>query len=67
VYRWARNDELFLFGDRKFLGVGGGGEFALRIGEDFLKGQCGICKTFNNELLSDREFTIRKLEVWGTS
>ncbi len=65
MYRWSRKEELFLYADKKCIAAGGGGEFALRVGDDFSKGQCGKCNTFENELLSDKVFTVSKFEVWG--
>lgn len=56
---------MFLYSDKKCIGAGGGGNFAIRVGEDFYKGECGKSTTFENDLLSDEHFTISKFEVWG--
>ena len=55
---------MFLYTKKDCFAVGGG-EFAIRVGEDFLKGECGISNTFDNDMLSDKNFSIRKFEVWG--
>lgn len=65
VYRWTRKNDMFLYSDNKCVAAGGGGQFAVRVGEDFYKGECGVALTFDNELLSDQHFTVRSFEVWG--
>lgn len=67
VYRWSKKNELFLYSRKNCIGAGGGGMFAVRVGEDFMKGHCGISTTFDNELLSDEEFTVKSLELWSAS
>jgi len=54
-----------MYSDEHCIAAGGGGKFAVRIGEDLLKGECGVSLTFDNELLSDEHFTVRNFEVWG--
>jgi len=65
VYRWTKKAELFMYSKKNCLAAGGGGKFAVRVGEDFLKGECGVSDTFENELLTDEEFTIKNFEIWG--
>jgi len=54
-----------MYSKKNCLAAGGGGKFAVRVGEDFLKGECGVSDTFENELLTDEEFTIKNFEIWG--
>ncbi len=56
---------MFQYSSQTNLAAGGGGDFAVNVGEDFLKGSCGVSSTFENELLSDPQFTVSQFEVWG--
>ncbi|XP_010533006.1 PREDICTED: oxidation resistance protein 1 isoform X2 [Tarenaya hassleriana] len=50
----------------EFLAFGGGGNFALWLDEDLLKGTSGSCETFGNECLaSSGEFELKNVELWG--
>lgn len=65
VYKWGGKQDLFLYSRESSIGAGGGKEFGIFIGDGFYKGMCGMSMTFDNDYLSDREFTVRKFEVWG--
>ncbi|KAM7261523.1 hypothetical protein ACFE04_008890 [Oxalis oulophora] len=48
------------------LGLGGGGDFALRLNEDLLSGSSGACDTFGNLCLAhSSEFELKNVELWG--
>ncbi|XP_074282303.1 uncharacterized protein LOC141606861 [Silene latifolia] len=48
------------------LAFGGGGNFALSLDEDLLRGSSGPCDTFGNACLAfDSEFELKNVELWG--
>jgi hypothetical protein len=58
---------MFVYSDKHCLLIGGGSKSAIRIEDNFHRGECGVSETFNNELLSDQSFTIKNFEIWGIS
>ncbi|GAA0172285.1 hypothetical protein LIER_26137 [Lithospermum erythrorhizon] len=48
------------------LAIGGGGNFALCMDGDMLRGTSGPCETFGNLCLAhDQEFELKNVELWG--
>lgn len=48
------------------LAFGGGGNFALCLDEDLLRGTSGPCETFGNLCLAHNpEFELKNVELWG--
>ncbi|CAM9137130.1 unnamed protein product [Choristocarpus tenellus] len=66
-YVWSGMNTYFQYSTDNSLGMGGGGgNFGLFIGEDFMKGSTGMCRTFDNPpLCSKQEFEVCNIEIWG--
>lgn len=56
---------MFQYSNLTCLAAGGGGDYSLFVGEDFIKGTCGISATYENEMLSEQNFKVKQFEVWG--
>lgn len=63
----AVNSSYFIFGNNKYLAVGGGGvNYGFSLDEKLEKGTSGTCTSFNNpSLVGDKNtFEIRIVEIW---
>uniref|UniRef100_A0ACD6AP47 Uncharacterized protein n=1 Tax=Avena sativa TaxID=4498 RepID=A0ACD6AP47_AVESA len=66
IYRQTGANNYFTFCSPEYLAMGGGGHFALYLGEDLLNGSSSTSETFNNPCLSlSGEFEVRHVELWG--
>jgi hypothetical protein len=76
VYRWTRANRFFQISSHDHLAIGGGGQFALWLGDDLCYGTTAVCPTFGNPPLTfarragpdDRsglvDFEIVVVEAW---
>ncbi|CAF1378998.1 unnamed protein product [Adineta steineri] len=66
VFHWTGNNQFFVKGDVKTLGIGSGeGTYGLWLDADLYHGRTCPSKTFNNVRLSSKEdFIIASVEVW---
>ncbi|UJR14093.1 hypothetical protein I4U23_001089 [Adineta vaga] len=66
VFHWTGNNQFFVKGDVKSLGIGSGeGTYGLWVDADLYHGRTCRSKTFDNTLLSSKEdFIIASVEVW---
>ncbi|XP_040569284.1 uncharacterized protein [Lepeophtheirus salmonis] len=66
VYSWTGINDYFYKGDLNNIIVGGGdGKFGLLLDSDLNQGRTDSCLTFNNQPLTDQDFTIKCLECWS--
>uniref|UniRef100_A0ACD5VDD4 Uncharacterized protein n=2 Tax=Avena sativa TaxID=4498 RepID=A0ACD5VDD4_AVESA len=66
IYRQTGANNYFTFCSPEYLAMGGGGHFALYLGEDLLNGSSSTSETFNNPCLSlSEEFEVKHVELWG--
>ncbi|XP_048541261.1 oxidation resistance protein 1-like [Triticum urartu] len=66
VYRQTGANNYFTFCSPEYLAMGGGGHFALYLGEDLLNGSSSTSETFNNPCLSlSQDFEVKHVELWG--
>ncbi|CAM0913698.1 unnamed protein product [Alopecurus aequalis] len=66
IYRPTGANKYFTFCSPEYLAMGGGGHFALYLGEDLLNGSSSTSETFNNPCLSrSQEFEVKHVELWG--
>ncbi|XP_010412687.1 PREDICTED: oxidation resistance protein 1 [Camelina sativa] len=66
IFRPTGANRYYLMCMNEFLAFGGGGNFALCLGEDLLKATSGPSETFGNECLaSSTEFELKNVELWG--
>jgi hypothetical protein len=63
----SENSSMFVFGNSKYMAIGGGGlHYGLSLDESLSKGTTGCCKTFNNPPIGGRPtFEVRNLEIWA--
>ncbi|CAF3008704.1 unnamed protein product [Rotaria socialis] len=66
VFHWTGNNQFFIKGDVKALGLGSGeGTYGLWLDADLYHGRTCPSKTFNNTRLSSKEdFIIASIELW---
>jgi len=70
VYEWTGANRYIQLLDKQngAIAMGGGGNFGLRLEDDFQRGSTGRCATFGNDPLCDGEgcgFKIADVECWG--
>ncbi|CAF1334547.1 unnamed protein product [Rotaria sp. Silwood1] len=66
AFHWTGNNQFFIKGDVKALGIGSGeGTYGLWLDADLYRGRTNPSKTFNNIRLSSKEdFIIASIEIW---
>ena len=55
VWRWSHRNTYFQYSDAKFLALGGGSHYAIRIDDELLHGTTGACDTFDSPPLVPSE------------
>ncbi|KAF2068870.1 hypothetical protein CYY_009807 [Polysphondylium violaceum] len=66
VYKWTKENDLFIYSSHDYISIGGGSMFGLWMNNDFLNGYSGPCETFNNSTLSfENDFRPIIVECWG--
>ena len=68
IYTWTCANELFQFSDNRRIVIGGGSTgSALVVFDNWLRGTCAPCETFNptEPLACTSEFVIGDIEFWG--
>lgn len=67
AYHWTGENAYFIKGNGDSLAFGAGdGQFGLWLDGDLFHGRSRRCKTFRNEVLSQKEdFVVKALEAWG--
>ncbi|GAM18493.1 hypothetical protein SAMD00019534_016680 [Acytostelium subglobosum LB1] len=68
VFKWTKENDMFLQTSHEYLAVGGGSMFGLWMDADFDHGFSGTCETFNNTTLSHRnDFVPLVVECWSVN
>ncbi len=66
IYRWSKENHLFVLSDRTHLAIGGGDGFALQLDEDLDTGVSTSSATYRNPILSSGEFfRVLNVEVFA--
>ena len=66
AYRWSEANVYFAHGKADSISIGGGGHFALWLGDSLTHGSSNTCETFQSPCLaSSVNFAVQKLEVWA--
>jgi hypothetical protein len=67
IYRWSKENHLFVLSDRTHFAIGGGGDgFALQLDEDLDTGVSTSSATYRNPILSSGEFfRVLNVEVFA--
>ncbi|GAM17664.1 hypothetical protein SAMD00019534_008390 [Acytostelium subglobosum LB1] len=66
VFKWTKENDLFLYTSLEYLAIGGGSMFGLWMDTDFLHGYSGPCETFKNDCLSfASDFNPIVVEFWA--
>ncbi|XP_043698380.1 uncharacterized protein LOC122649081 isoform X2 [Telopea speciosissima] len=66
VFRPTGANHYFTLCSPDFLALGGGGHFALYLGDDLLRGSSSVSETYGNSCLAQSEdFEIKEVELWG--
>mmetsp|Transcript_45633 Transcript_45633/g.120680 ORF Transcript_45633/g.120680 Transcript_45633/m.120680 type:complete len:511 (+) Transcript_45633:50-1582(+) len=66
AFSWTSRNSFFMFSDDTVLAMGGGGQYAITVDCDFLRGTSAPCSTFESPCLSSKsEFVVRTIEFWG--
>jgi hypothetical protein len=65
VYPWSHKNKFFQTATPESIAMGGGGAFALFLGDMFERGTSGDCETFDSPMLSSTElFEVTVFEAW---
>ncbi|XP_042493183.1 TLD domain-containing protein 2 [Macadamia integrifolia] len=68
VFRPTGANHYFTLCSLDFLALGGGGHFALYLGDDLLRGSSSVSETYGNPCLAQSEdFEVKEVELWGFS